>query len=250
MISMNLRELQDQFVRGVLFDDTSDLMPTIHPGGTLTAAGALSVYRTAYFARLTDALGEMYEAVWRLLGDEDFMAASRDYIQKHPSRFYNLSRYGESFADFLLVRFPEHPLIPELAQFEWKFAQLFHTAEEPGLEPQELAGLTPQSRVHFVRSSFFFPAKHPIYSFWESRAHPDPPEIDIDLPEPIVAYKKHSQIYVKQMSETSMAVMLQLLGGETIEKALDSAESPDEVKEVFLFIGQAGLIARIESASS
>ena len=45
----------------------------IRPAGRLkTAASALEVYRRAYVARLTEALGDTYEAVWSVLGDDVF----------------------------------------------------------------------------------------------------------------------------------------------------------------------------------
>ena len=60
------------------------LLNGIIPGGNLSTQEALEVYLNGYPARLTDALGQVYEAVWPVLGDEEFFRVCREYILKYP----------------------------------------------------------------------------------------------------------------------------------------------------------------------
>ncbi|MFX5734457.1 DNA-binding domain-containing protein, partial [Acinetobacter baumannii] len=85
-------------------------------------------YRRGYRARLTEALGETYEAVWRVLGDEEFFSATRSFIAEEPSRSYNLSDYGQRFPDFLSARYQQEAgFLGHLAHLEWAFKSCFHS---------------------------------------------------------------------------------------------------------------------------
>ncbi|MDO8494631.1 MAG: DNA-binding domain-containing protein [Deltaproteobacteria bacterium] len=130
---MRLADFQKRFVRSVLRSKSDPaLAKTIRPGGTLPGpAAVLKVHREGYFARLTEQLGETYEAVWSVLGDQKFFQLCREYIRKHPSIFYNLSDYGAEFPLFLEKQkeAKKFPFLPDLALFEWGFKEVFHGAE-------------------------------------------------------------------------------------------------------------------------
>ncbi|MBL8020435.1 MAG: putative DNA-binding domain-containing protein [Leptospirales bacterium] len=242
---MKLRELQELLEQQIL--GKGDPVSThIAPGGTLNASEAVTVYSRAYALRLTEALGEIYEAVWRVLGDETFFEVAADYIETHPSRSHNLSHYGSSFPDFLSARFPETELLKDLAAFEWGFADLFHKPEETGLEATELAGMTPAARIEFVDSLFLLDARSPVYSVWQLREHPEPPELDFSQPEAIFACKKNGQIFIRESTSGELQLARLLREGKTIENALaESTITPAEVEGFFSFIAQARLIRRI-----
>ena len=148
---MKLADLQTQFeaaLRGAR-GDHSRILAEILPAGRLAAPAALDVYGKSYRARLTSALGEIYETVWRAMGDEMFFEIAGQYIAEHPSSTHSLQFYGLEFPDFL-VRMSgraqekkttdELPgFLPDLARFEWLFAELFHKRMEPGLSGPALA---------------------------------------------------------------------------------------------------------------
>lgn len=221
----------------------SSLVSSISPGGTLSATDSVDVYSRAYLLRLTETLGEVYETVWRLLGDETFFETAADYISKNPSHSHNLSHYGATFPDFLRHRFFDTGLLTDLALFEWKFAELFHKKEETGLEPTELAELTPASGIEFVDSLFFVDACGPAYSLWKVREHPEPPEIDLAEREAIIACKKNGQIFIRESTSGEVQLATLLTMGKTVEAALaESAITPSEVEGFFSFIAQSRLI--------
>src|SRR4051812_47348056 len=115
-----LEEIQNGFVQSAFGGITAAFAGSVKGGGKLTPAEAVGVYRDGYPARMTEALGETFEACWRVLGDEDFLEACRIYSRAAPSVSHNLSDYGGSFPEFLDDRFKKQaPFIKDLAVLEW-----------------------------------------------------------------------------------------------------------------------------------
>src|SRR5688572_29447575 len=87
---MNLTALQKAFAKAVYLSkkNPEELLHEIIPGGSLDVKGALGVYQNGYPARLTEQLGETFEAVWWVLGDEDFLTVCRTYIAENGSQSY------------------------------------------------------------------------------------------------------------------------------------------------------------------
>ena len=82
---MNLKSFQSLFLNSVSNLDQLDICRHIKPGGTLNVEQAMSVYRNDYYARLSEALGEHYESIWFVVGDDEFSRLTRSYIDLYPS---------------------------------------------------------------------------------------------------------------------------------------------------------------------
>ncbi len=139
------------------------------PAGSLQPKEALEVYRQGYPARLFEALGETYETLWKVLGDEDFEALCLDYISLHPSSSPNLTDYGEDFSKYLLQKkeiFEESVLLSDLAHFEWEFKECFHSAfESPLVELSSAIFSEPIENINFelLISLRAIPLEYPVY---------------------------------------------------------------------------------------
>ena len=135
-----LELLQQRFTAAAIGEADPAFAAMVKGGGKLTSMSAVEVYRNGYSARMSEALGETFEACWRALGDEDFLMACRIYARSVPSISHNLSDYGISFPAFLLKRFAaDAPFIGDLASLEWSFKELFHAAPHAGLTPANLS---------------------------------------------------------------------------------------------------------------
>ncbi len=248
---MKLGELQKLFEAGAR-GSSREFEACIEPAGTLTTEEALSVYRQGHTARLTEALGELYEGCWRLLGDEAFFEVSLAYIDKHPSVSHNLSHYGESFPEFLRAHFPDEPLLADLARFEWLFAELFHAKEERGLEAKDTSSLSESSRVQFVSSLFLCRAAGPAYTVWKHREDEDPPEIDFSARENLLAYRSCTDIHIRELSDAQADIVQALMNGMILSDALAKlsdmpANVESEIQDLFALLAGARLIRQIHS---
>ena len=67
----------------------------------MSAFDRLAVYSNGYFARLLEILERDYSTVKAIVGDDEFRHLVAHYLEKHPSRHYNLIHLGKRFPKFL-----------------------------------------------------------------------------------------------------------------------------------------------------
>ena len=107
----------------------------------------LGIYRDAYRLRLIEVLGTDYDVLRKYLGDELFDAAASDYVGAHPSTFRNVRWFGGGLAQFLrtMSRYAEHPVLAELAQFEWTLGLAFDSTDSRVVRFEDVAALPPEA---------------------------------------------------------------------------------------------------------
>lgn len=223
-------------------------------GGKLSARESVEVYARGYVARLTEALGETYEACWRVLGDEGFFAAAKDYIGRTPSLSYNLSDYGAGFAAHLESDeelAAAAPYLGDLARYEWEFKELFHLAPRAGLSAADLAARAkPDSRFRFGGALRLLALKHRVYDLWRRDRADDTPIADAEWAgeQRLALYKKEGNpIFVRELSAPEHAALEALIAGRTLDEALASAPGMDETgaRSLFAFVADAALVAEV-----
>lgn len=103
----------------------------------------LVIYADAYRLRLKEALAVDYTLLAARLGAKRFDTLMDHYIHAHPSRHYNIRRYGHRMAQFLAVTGPwcGEPLLAELARFEWLQGLSFDAPDAEPLGVEALAAL-------------------------------------------------------------------------------------------------------------
>jgi hypothetical protein len=241
-------------VRSATFLVDPAFVASVTGGGRLSAREAVEVYARGYPARLTEALGETYEACWRVLGDESFFAVAKDFIARSPSQSYNLSDYGAGFADYLRGTAPESfdgvpPFLGDLAAFEWEFKEVFHRAPPAGLGAAELAArAAPASRLRFVPALSLLSSGHRVYGMWKRVRDDASPILDAEWTgaERLALYKKEGNpVFVRELSAPEHAALTALAAGRPLDEALASADGLDEdgARALFAFLAEERLVA-------
>jgi hypothetical protein len=251
--SSPLEILQRRFVRSITFLTDPEFVGSVTGGGTLTAAEAVDVYRGGYPARLTEALGETFEGCWRVLGDEDFFAAAKDFIARTPSLTHNLSDYGAGFPEFLESRpDAEHaPFIGDLARFEWAFKDLFHAKPHAVLDASVLAAKAREDAVfRFGGAARLLALRHRVYAIWRRDRADDTPIEPSEWTgsERLILYKKEGNpIFTRELTSAEHAALTALAAGRPLAEALASAEGLDAAgaRELFAFISESGIVAEV-----
>lgn len=244
---MNLKELQDQFLNSVLTQEFSnDIKKSMIPGGKLDELGCLNAYRNDYTARLTSTLGDNFESLWTILGDEEFFSLCHDYILKNPSKLYDLGEYGNNLPEFLTDH--KLPYLCELANLEIEFRRLFNGLVQAGLGPEDFAQIDDPSKIKLELSKLLFisSSQYPLYKIWEKRG--DNSEHSFDKiewsAEKFVMYNSSGTVQVKFLSLFQVNILLNLKEGKSLEEALDSSGEGNEaeVGELFSFLVSNSLI--------
>lgn len=245
-----LEALQRRFVAAVMEGDGA-LAGAVTGGGRLTSEGAVGVYRRAYPARMTEALGETYRRCWRVLGDDDFFAACAAYIPTERSASGNLADYGRGFPDFLesWSGAGHAPFLGDLARLEWTFKDLFHAAPHAGLTPAELAaGATPAARFAFGAATALLTLRHRVHAIWTRELEDDSP-LDPQSwrgSEALFLYKKDGRVYSRVLAAPEAAALCGLRAGLPLERALAQAEGLDAEMTSALFHDLAESVAVTE----
>lgn len=111
------------------------------------AEPGLSVYQDAYAARLIAALRDNYTVLHRALGDEQFDALARAYLQAQPSRQPSIRWFGDRLAGFMAGDYAErlpHPSLVDIARMDWALRGAFDGADAALLRPELLMAVAPE----------------------------------------------------------------------------------------------------------
>lgn len=248
-----LAEAQRDFVAAALAREGGEAFAsTVTGGGRLTPAAAVEVYRRAYPARLSEALGETFEACWRVLGDRAFLAACADYAREVPSVSADLADYGRGFPEFLLARHGgDAPFIADLGRLEWEFKELFHAAPHAGLAPGALAAKAGPRSVLVLGGAFrLFSFAHRIAAIRRRDRGDETPLAPADWEgrEDLALYKNGtSEVFLRALTAPQAAALRALAGGTPLEDALAGAAGLDEAgaAELFAFLAEARAVTEV-----
>lgn len=258
MADLILSQFQSLFSDAILRrSQDPQLLRAVTPGGALAVPGSMEVYRRAYRVRLTEALGETFEAVWWVLGDEGFFDLATRFIRYHPSQSYNLSDYGEDLPQFLEAspESDEFPFLAELARFEWVFKKVFHARQHPSITREAIEGLVhvADARLEFGESVQLFESRHAVHDLWNQRGipHEQQREVELNRPQHLLLYKKEKQVRATELDRPQFEVLRQVKVGltltEAMGRALDQSEDlPAEViSTLFQLLFHIGVISKI-----
>ena len=173
--------------------------------------------------RLRDALSEAYDKTHRYLGDELFYAAAAGYVEQNPSQYSNLRWYGASFPTFLQQYLPEHPVVAELAAFEWALSLAFDAQDQTTLPLSALAQVQAHEweSIGFAchASVRFLPLHSNCVAIWlaladETPASPAPPAPSWQEPaQPWLIWRKNLQAHFRCLSAAEYVALAALHNG-------------------------------------
>ncbi len=144
---MNLLRIQDEFQQYVLTGDRANpaIAELIDQRHGLPARQRLAIYYDAYRIRLNEALAEAFDKTYAYVGDELFADLCAGYVDAHPSQFRNLRWFGDQFPAHVANALAEHPVVAELAAFEWALGLAFDAQDAPVLSLADLQQLDPSA---------------------------------------------------------------------------------------------------------
>lgn len=104
-------------------------------------ASRFAVYRNNVQASLINALADSYPVVQQLVGEEFFRAMAAIFIRSQPPQSPLMSRYGETFADFI-ARFEPIagvPYVADVARLEYLRVLAYHAADAQPIRPEHVS---------------------------------------------------------------------------------------------------------------
>ena len=140
-----LRDLQRSFQAYVLGE--ADVPPaTVAGTAAVSAEDRMHVYAEAIRLRFLEVLGRDYPGLHALAGDDRFRALGLEYATAHPSHHPSIRWFGRHLPAFLRSTAPwrDHPVLGEMAQFEWTKGELLDAADSPVVGIGDVAAIAPE----------------------------------------------------------------------------------------------------------
>lgn len=253
-IRLNLSELQKLFYDHIVKNEKlGSLEALVQASAKIPSIEeAMQIYVRGYPARLTEALGALYPAIWFVLGDEEFFEIAKRYIHKYPSQSYTLSLYGFEFANFLIDQaiIEEYPFLNELAEFELSYNKIFHARPSFELSSQDFykeVSQDPKLPLGLVSSAICHHFQHNIYEIWQAckdEEATDPCEWFGE--EFVCLYKHQGSVFIKKISRAVFLILEKIKEGTCLEDlfqdSLVQSLGPEEVQSAFSWIALSGLV--------
>jgi hypothetical protein len=230
-----LRELQRNFARAVLEDDTR-VAGRIRPNG-MDPVQRLSIYRNNTLSGLAEALRDGYPVVHRLVGQGFFDGLARAYIVRHPPRTGCLLGYGDRFAAFVAEYPPAQglPYLPDVAMLEWLWQQAFHEADGDGSNLSTLGGVATECyaelRFRLHPTARLMASDYPVLRIWEVNQPGFTGADRVSLDEGgsrLLVFRPGLEVEIHRLDAGNHAFLAALAGDSTITQALERAANADD----------------------
>ena len=139
-----LHDLQRSFQAYVLGEADAP-PPTVAGTGEASAEDRLYVYAEAIRLRFLEVLGQDYPGLHTLAGDDEFRTLGLAYAAAQPSHHPSIRWFGRHLPAFLRSTAPwrDHPVLGEMALFEWAKSELLDAADSPVVGIEDIAAIPP-----------------------------------------------------------------------------------------------------------
>jgi hypothetical protein len=223
-----LKQTQGEFQRYVLRGE-GGIAGEIAGPDDASRKTRLDVYYNAYRLRLIEVLGSDFEMLKAFAGEEAFDSIARAYIDAHPSAFRNVRWFGGSLPRFLRegARYCAHPVLAEIAEFEWTLGLTFDAPDAPVLDFDELAGLPAEAWASVAFRTH--PSLHTLELRWNVPAIWNAIERDEEPPEPtsggppvtLAVWRRERNSNFRSLPSDESAVLHAAIGGATFPAICD-----------------------------
>ncbi len=227
--------LRSEAADNILSCTEDNLEGLVLPSKQLISVERLSIYGNMYFSRLIEILAEEFPTVEHLLGKELFGKVVRDYVTRHPSAYYSLTRLGCKFPTYLADEaddLPDREFAADVATVERAMEDVFDARCVKPIAFEDLTAI-PIERWSDVRLQTIpalrlpqldYPVNTYITAVRENR------QMDIPAAAPafIAVYRKNYRVWRVDLDAQRFTLLAALQQGESLGSALDLCASLPE----------------------
>lgn len=210
----------------------------------LSAERRLDIYHNAYRVRLVELLADTYERLALYIGDQEFDAAARAYIETHTPTARNLRDYGADFPAFLAWRFSDDAEVAELAAMDLRLRNAFDAEDAEALTLADLAAVPPgdwdevQFALHPSASFQHFEWNTPaIWQRLNEECAP-PAAARLQPPETWLFWRKELQPHFRSLGDAECTALQSIHAGQPFGQVCASLAEAHPELDVAAHIGQ------------
>lgn len=230
----SLTDVQAEFAAALLDPAAAAPGDVADPQGN-PAPRRFAVYRNNVAVGLVNAVGGVFPAVKRIVGDEFFNAMALAYVRAEPPTSPVLLQYGQGFADFIAGFAPAASLayLADVARIEWAWREAYHAAEGVRIGPGDLAGIAEADlplltfslhpSVQVIRSAY------PVLTIWRINTSDEPiAPVDLRVGEDALIVRPEAAVDVRQLAAGGAVFIETLASGGSLAEAAELAAGADD----------------------
>jgi hypothetical protein len=200
-------------------------------------ADRLQLYRNNLVISLTEALAAVYPVVQRLVGEDFFRVACREYIPQYPPRQAPLHEFGKEFPGFIKTYRPATSLdyLADVAALEWALHRAYHAADADSLDATKLQQIPEQQhgelRFTLHPAVQLLKSCYPVSRIWQVNQEGFIGDGDVSLDEGdvcIAVIRPRLEVLVQAIPRAEWEFLSVLKNGSTLDEAVEAAGCIDE----------------------
>ena len=221
----------------------------------LPLTARLDIYAEGYFARLVESLALDYEALRRVLGEEDFDQLCADYLKCFPSHTPNIGEAGLRLPEFLKTHefTKDRPWLADLARFECAVLETFYAEKSAPFGLEGLARITesewPSVRFGLDASAKLLRLDWAIESLWRSRTDTILAQTPAQQVEEVLLQRNDAGVTSLVLEPLQWEILSGMRAGKNLteicdelQKSLDSSHAAPPLMEWFQQWASDGII--------
>lgn len=169
---MTLAETQSAFAAYLRSGEEADATPF--------GSAGLQIYLNNYRSQLIACLQASYPRTRQWIGEDAFLHATVNHVDRVHPHSWTLDAYGHDFADTLDALFPDDPEVHDLAMLERALEQAFVAADGDAMTIAAVASTDWDTQpLRFTPSMSILPVKTNVAELWSCLAEGDdaPPSV-------------------------------------------------------------------------
>jgi hypothetical protein len=218
--------------RRLLPQAATRLESVVLPSKSLSALERLDIYAHMYYARLLEILTAEYPTTRQILGDKAFTRASRQFLQRNPSKHRTLNRLSERFPDFLSRQLPRgnrHGLAVDVARIERAMEDVFDAPRAEPLTAAEFAAIGADEwlrvRLKVIPALQFLKLRYPANDYMNAVRGKGKPRNPRPRETFGIVYRRGYQVCRRDQEPAQFKLLVALASGKTIAASVRATAS-------------------------
>jgi hypothetical protein len=219
----------------------ASLEELVLPSEQLSSLERLSIYGNMYFLRLAEILAEEFPTVQHLFGKELFGKVVRNYVTRHPSTHYSLSKLGSKFPAYLRDEadvIPHRDFAVDVASVERAMEDVFDAQRVEPIPFESLSAIPIERwadvRLQTIPALSLLELDHPVNAFITAVREDRQMDIPAAAPAYVAVYRRHYRVWRVDLDVQRFTLLAALQRGKSLGTSLDLCTSLPETDPVDL----------------
>ncbi len=224
-----------------------NLEALVLPSKQLDSVERLSIYGNMYFSRLIEILAEEFPTVQHLLGKELFEEVVKDYVTRHPSTHYSLTRLGSKFPAYLADEadaVPDREFTVAVATVERAMEDVFDARRVEPIQFEDLTAIPIERwgdvRLQTIPALRLLQLDYPVNTYITAVRDNRHMDIPAATPACVAVYRHNYRVWRIDLDAQRFTLLAAVHRGESLGSALDLCASLPEADPASLMDAVSG----------